>query len=353
MDYVDPVVGGTVWILGAGFSRGLGGPLFRDLFRSDQRIHASGVKLPKSAIDLMGLYRKYADQETAASVGVLWRDPEEFIEVLESAKAPGRARDLLNVQSPGTPDELADLARRLLAVECSQFLRGANPESERWQPYQTWSSDLNKTHTVVSFNYDRVIEMLGNRHATKFYSVVVPTDEVALSRVRHMGCAPVLKLHGSVDWVTRNGRVEQDTSDDLPATAVSGTDIVIAVPGPEKGEFGRRFKEIGSLWRAALEATKNAGRIVFLGYRFPVTDAFARVQFLNAIKFAAKGQRLKRVEIVLGPDERHPDVARMQRLLSFALGHALVPTVHPLYVEDFLSFSHDRVGAEPPADWTD
>lgn len=288
----------------------------------------------------MAAYRKFSNEQTAGPIGVLWRDPEEFIEVLEAAREPGRARYLLNLEDTSTPEEGADMARRLLAVECSQFLRGANPDTERWLPYVTWANYLDKTDTVVSFNYDRVMEIIGTRKATQFYSVVVPTPDVdaTLAHTRQMGCAPVLKLHGSVDWVHRNGKIEQDSSDDLPSRAENGSDLVLAVPGPEKGKFGSRFKEIGSLWRHADQSVQQAARIVFLGYRFPVTDAYARVRFLSAIKFAIKAGKLKAIEIVLGPEDKYGDIARMKGLLSFACGPTIEPTVHPLYVEDFLSF---------------
>ena len=153
-------MGGTVWISGAGFSQGLGAPLFSDLFRSDKRVQASGLTFPDDTLYVPELYRKYTEGGSERA-GVLWRDPEEFIEVLESAaNEEGRSRDLLATVTGLTPDQLVDRARRLLALECSDFLRGANPKTERWQPYRTWVKGLRGEHTVVTFNYDRVLECL-------------------------------------------------------------------------------------------------------------------------------------------------------------------------------------------------
>ena len=344
MEYVDPIRRGTVWFLGAGFSRGLGAPLFRELFVSAERVQASNLNLPPAVGEVLNLYKLHSEG-TRSGMGVLWRDPEEFIDILESARAPGRSKDLLCTISKSDPEALVDAARRLLALECSQFLRGASTDTERWLPYLKWASQFNKTHTVISFNYDRVLEFAQQqkfRDETNFYKIVVPGQDAhdGTSLARNMGCAPVLKLHGSVDWVARNGKIETDASDGLPASVSSGNDLILAVPGPDKGEFGSRFKDIGTLWRNAEDAVKNAGRIVFLGYRFPVTDARARVRFLDAIKFAIKGNMLKTVEIILGPDEKHPDVVRMKQLLSFVCkGSAVAPGVLPLYVEDYLPFS--------------
>jgi hypothetical protein len=340
----NPLTDGTVWILGAGFSRGLGAPLFRELFMSGKRIEASGLSIV-NANDVLVIYRRY----NADSPEVLWRDPEEFIDVLESARRPGRAMALLARAVPNTPaDRLVDAARRILAIECSQFLGGADARTERWDPYLAWGSRLGKGDTVVSFNYDRVLEVLQENHQAECddYKVVVPTgaaEEVAsaVRRVREDDCAPVLKLHGSVDWVAERGGIGTSTSLNLPERVTSGSDIVLAVPGPDKGEIGKHFPGIGALWDQAPSAVRRARRIVFLGYRFPVTDARARVRFLKAIGKAIEGGTLETIETVLGPDEKHPDVARMKGLLSFVCAGARVePQVLPLYVEDFLPFAH-------------
>lgn len=335
--------GGTVWILGAGFSRGLNAPLFRELFMSDRRVAASGLNLPgPDALGVMAVYRKYSE----GSPDVLWRDPEEFIDVLESARKPGRALALLTAATSMAVPQMVDAARRILAIECSHFLRGADPTTERWQPYLMWGSRLGASDTVVSFNYDRVLEVLQNKCPSEcnYYSIIVPTDDVEseVRRARMAKCAPILKLHGSVDWLVTNGRIGIDAGEDLPARASSGSDIVLAVPGPDKGDLGKRFPEIGKLWRHAEDAVSRARRIVFLGYRFPVTDASARVRFLEAIKAAIRGDALQKIEIVLGPDENHPDVARMKGLLSFVCaGTRVTPKVLPLFVQDFLPFSRD------------
>jgi hypothetical protein len=57
---------------------------------------------------------------------------------------------------------------------------------------------------------------------------------------------------------------------------------------------------------AAGLAVSQAERIMFLGYRFPVTDAFARVYFLRAIKKAIDAGTLKTIEIVLWTERARP-----------------------------------------------
>jgi hypothetical protein len=291
---------------------------------------------------VLKIYRKFG----AGSTEVLWRDPEEFIEVLESARQPGRAFALITAATSLNVPVMVDAARRILAIECSQFLRGANLETERWLPYRLWATNLGgNSHTVISFNYDRVLEVLKEKlpEEAHLYRVILPLGDVKaeVANARKMGCAPVLKLHGSVDWLAKGAKIELDAGGDLPGRAPAGSDIVLAVPGPDKGDIGSRFKEIGELWGQAEFALVGARRIVFLGYRFPVTDASARVRLLRAVKVGGAPQK---IEIVLGPDETHRDVVRMKSLLTFVFrGIKVEIKVLPLFVEDFLPYSHHLV----------
>jgi hypothetical protein len=341
----------TVWILGAGFSQALGAPLFKDLFGSDERISTSGLNLPGEPLGVLSLYRSFGPVREGR--GQLWRDPEEFIDVIETARdATSGARRLLEGSYRGirafigvgdrrefTP-MIADVARRLLAVECSLFLRGADPKTERWLPYRRWAPRLTKDDTIVTFNYDRVFELLKENCPTEaaHYRVVVPdgTAQSEISDARSLNCAPILKLHGSVDWIAKDGRIRADPSEDLPATCANGEDLVLAVPGPDKIGVRDRFTDFTVLWSNAREALKYSARVVFIGYRFPQTDAQARVEILTAIK-EASANGLVKVWIVLGPDDKHPDVARMLKLLRFVCPERVEVSVLPLYAEDFLS----------------
>ena len=114
----------TVWILGAGFSQALGAPLFRDLFQSEERIDNSGYQVHPHTTNVLLLYRRFGPRlEGREGRGQVWRNPEEFIDFIESAKsASGGAREFLEGVIGGVPvDLIADIARRMLAIECSIF----------------------------------------------------------------------------------------------------------------------------------------------------------------------------------------------------------------------------------------
>lgn len=338
----------TVWILGAGFSQALGAPLFRDLFRSEERIKTSGLKLPSETFAVLALYRQFGPEASSRGFGQLWRDPEEFIDHVESALAPDGSRNLLQGLLNSVPVEtIADVARRALAVECSLFLRGANPATEKWLPYRIWANRLTGSDTVMTFNYDRVLEVLYAQRLELLkkgtlqvnYAVIAPKTgwENEINEKRALSVAPVFKLHGSVDWVATGETIDVNPAEDLPATCGRGSELVLGVPGPGKIGLRDQFQQVRGLWNSALAAVKEAERIIFLGYRFPPTDARARVEILGNMKLSADEGRLKQIQVVLGPDDRHQDVMRMKHLLSYIYPTGVSVEVVPLYVEDFLS----------------
>jgi hypothetical protein len=286
----------------------------------------------------------------ATDDGVFWRDPEEFLDAVESAAAGSVAsQELLRTDRGDVSiDTLVDMGRRALAIECSHFLRGANLASERWLPYRRWGNGLASRDTVVTFNYDLIPDLLGKVHdrlPDSNLKIVVPSNldlHDAISGIRQRSVAPVLKLHGSVNWLATNGTIAAvDESDDLPITCPRGRDLVLGVPGPGKVGLRDEFKPIATLWAAAMKAIRVASRVVFVGYRFPPTDAQARTEILDAMNTARIDSCLKSVEIVLGPDTNHQDVARVRGLLGFKLPPSMVKVL-PLFAEDFLALDRSE-----------
>jgi hypothetical protein len=150
----------VVWILGAGFSKALGGPLLKDLLRfyprpTVQELHIDLLQhvlrgsteepRTRARIDEMFQVRK-AFNETGEHRQ--WSDAEEFLDFLETAAEEWRnevssrrtglsyVRPILDAirTSAGFDDvqSLASAARRAIAADCSLFLRNAEPDSERW-----------------------------------------------------------------------------------------------------------------------------------------------------------------------------------------------------------------------------
>ena len=214
------------------------------------------------------------------------------------------------------------------------FLERADLEQERWRPYRRWAELLGPRHTIINFNYDRVVEMLSPQNLK-----VAGVDATNVS-----ASFPLLvKLHGSVDWqrcATESDVEIKRSPDQNFAVTCPDDELCIATPGPAKAF---RSAELASLWEIACSALREADRIVFIGYRFPETDALARERLLGAIaqNKGEPGPAILKVEMVLGPDRNHKDVVRLAEMLRVVAdrgrpAQSLVD-VHPLFAEDYFS----------------
>lgn len=171
----------TVWVLGAGFSRPLGGPLLNELFRPRSlrefyQIYPDADYSGDLAASLWQVVRVFNDGRRAH----LWAHAEQFLEMIEiaaEAKTPDRhvlafLTHGVRMGEPGAPDSqgplkitasigtLAQWSRWALAADCGRFLRTASTAYETWEPYRLWAQQLDEDHTVITFNYDLVLERL-------------------------------------------------------------------------------------------------------------------------------------------------------------------------------------------------
>lgn len=208
----------------------------------------------------------------------------------------------------------------------------------------------------MTFNYDRVLELLD------VFDIFVPGEE------RPSGRRPaVFKMHGSVDWRRQKqedgtfayslgrGKAEGASVDPEFALFCPAEEIGIATPGPTK-EIST--KELGPVWNRALEQVVSAETIVFVGYRFPPSDAEAREKLLGAIR-ENKNARLD-LHTVLGPKQQADDVVRLAQMLKAVLRQAgrnesplrtaersYWVASHALYAEDFFTvWSRDLLRPE-------
>lgn len=206
----------TVWLLGSGFSKPLGGPLLRDLFRWQEREdELPWVQLCfRNGVD-SGLwdnaepFMAYVDDGYRGSVFpkrerlqmLIGRSdplPKQQLEVWLTSGDPHLQRH--EIYQRTTLDTFDRKVKRAVAAECSRFLIRAEPkDEERWLPYLRWVDSLRPgIDTVICFNYDQVVEtaLAATSEPNKLWTVV-PNEYGPSQRV------DVLKLHGSVDWRLR------------------------------------------------------------------------------------------------------------------------------------------------------
>lgn len=357
-----------VWVLGAGFSVPLGGPMLKDLLSLESRRDIEDKHPQSNDPGVYWLYhygRKFKDgwlstQDPVGAGENLWEHAEDYLQQLDTAARDGagvlakRLSDVLTgyqrawmsrKQIPYRAVELPAIAahaKRYVAAECISFLDKSKASDEHWQPYQDWASKLGPQDVILTFNYDTVLERISGGRI----GFILDADEWNAQESAHS--APrALKLHGSVNWRwDRAGNKIVRAADDF-AESCKDDELVIATPGPSKQDAVSQ--KLHELWACAEEALSTAEVIVFIGYRFPRTDATARRRLLGAVR-RNQSEELN-LYSVLGPHSE--DTARMTRMLELAcLGRpALVPVAsgsggkvnpifyvaaEPLWAQDFL-----------------
>jgi len=351
---------GTAWILGAGFSRSLGGPLMDELFtdRLRHRMQPWLGDVPENLRvngfhELTRFYQRYDPRTDGPDPNDPrpWSDAEEFLEILDRAVAAGDenaadrriALGLLRERNPNADTEtlarrMAKTARQYLVAALHAFApEGDVARQERWSPYARWAKKLDANDVVLSFNYDRVVERASKeqivparprQQGEKIYDLFEP------------GCPWFIKLHGSVDWRLEPGGSVTQGCDPIDILT-SDVEPAIASPGPMKSRMTSDV--FSSFWKIAEETLRHVRRIIFVGYRMPATDNEAKRRILDAIR--ANQNPALQIHLVLGPDTSHTHVRRLEGLLLWALRGARPPLqdlesrihVEPLGAEDFLT----------------
>src|SRR5258708_581930 len=324
----------TVWVLGSGFSRSLGGPQLDELLSPPTSAFVRALYADNHFIGHNGpgnndvrhateaVRRLYEPHGPSAEVGPrMWRLPEALPRQLDAAGDDEGGPEAKRLRS--TLDALlanggyrgiklsnvSEAARRLVCAACCAFMKQPRIDQEHWDPYRDWARAITFSDAVITFNYDRVLETAGS------FAIVLPGEPPGPT------VTPVYKLHGSVDWKRERLGDGQDKSfrwsrerDREFALNCKGDEIGIATPGPNK----RRVSELlRSVWDGALDRLREANVIVFVGYRFPPSDAEAREKLLGAIR-ENTSQHLE-LHVVLGPDRGVPDVVRLEQLLRYTV----------------------------------
>jgi len=302
------VSGHTVLVTGAGFSKPAGGPLLKDLL--------SPEFLGQSEADpdaLEAIMRLQADPRrdlrSAGSVELL------FTEILRMARTHGEM---------STTDErweggwlLRGLTTHLASVCGDLYVRRRTHLWNTYTRYLRWLRNNSRSLTVVSFNYDLLLEHLFDDIRVRFEygrNTGIEFDSVSrrstTRRALPFRRVQVLKLHGSANWGVCRGCRKAKAQDDMvvafekayiprrnktcPRCKDKRLESGIIPPILEKSGESRHT---GLVWLAARQALRRAREIIVIGYSLPETDAEAR-SLLGEI--AAPPSR-PRITLVCGP----------------------------------------------------
>jgi len=360
--------GQVVWILGAGFSKSLGGLLLPELLseRSRAETLAKFTTLSDHASRVYPLFAKHQRGnpgnrgDRGTGLPVYWEHAEEFLDFVDTAANGNHARAtvLAKELNGASLQAVRESCIRIVAAECELTslvdISSQKTTPESWQPYIRWVSDLNHTHSVITFNYDVLVEKLGERGGpgSPARNSVFGIDGCVSERER----AQIYKLHGSIDWINSTVNPEFFVHNPDPRQQIVSSDLpCIATPGPSKKLHCTTT--LKNVWTRALDTLTRAAVVVFVGYRFPPSDAESRHRLLGALR-QNQSQTGLRVHTVLGPNTGERDTIRLKELLRSTLSETMVEStqiretpgrgnfqviVNPLYAEDFFEVFHPNM----------
>lgn len=353
-----------VWILGAGFSRPLGGPLLSDLFSMKMWREVSYIFPQQFALldsqmseELAGMLcvyllyqhgRKFPDEhlfgyEIKGKGELLYQHAEDFLvklEMLTPHELWSRLRRVAEeqivlkwketdrqdgrgnkIRERGIHNEIVDRAwdivhranhhakteflvasaKRLMAYECSAF------HQEILEAYsKARRNDVIEPYIPYQ-DWGKALVPRDDVVLTFNYDLVfedvVKTPEVEL-----------LKLHGSVDTSMMSGGVKLTAYKTYAILSEQGHVPDIKTPGRSKAQMTAEDK---ALWEKAGAYIEQAEKVVFLGYGLPESDAYARKFLLQHLR--RNRSNLLKIEIVLGQPNFRTE--RLQETLGQALAH--------------------------------
>ena len=287
-----------VVVLGAGFSRSLSStmPLMKDLgeivWKSlGDKLRASGIPAdPCSNLEslLSQLVRRYP-----------WLEGPEYYRNL------------------GYYHKITDL----IANTIIESERGSDKNSENWKAYLRLVGTWHRAQTtVLTFNYDTLVERLANETNIHGYNSITPDmlDPVPILNATYDVGSPfslnaptfsLYKLHGCITWhvhrQSRDGSVHRLPPPDLqwdPRAEMydqeilqNGMDKLIVPPIHDKDDH-YVHPIFGILWADAMKKLKDASRVVFIGYSLPEMDSLA-IQLFRTALWKRKGARVVVVDI--------------------------------------------------------
>jgi hypothetical protein len=293
------LTGHTALVVGAGFSKPFGGPLLRELLTDEFR--AKSRAPPESLRALSVLTQSLPVDGGVPSLESVFTKiwDEQFTDYafrIEGVYWP--ARDLL-----------VTLRLHLGSVMGAVRLDGRKPLTSLLRRYLSGLAKESRSLTVISFNYDTVIEQAFEAEGLLYSygprKCLTFTDRSIERKLdRRTPDAEVLKLHGSVNWgVCRNcneAPIGRDLINAFPHPYVPprnlscqfcGTRYLVPSIVPPVLTKGAALQPLEPFWIRARKALSRAREIVIVGYSLPQADSQA-VSLIGSLDGPLKRPRI-------------------------------------------------------------
>jgi hypothetical protein len=334
-------------IFGAGASRGgldspvsVPPPVDKDFFDIANQLSGHGTpKLAKKVLDdVWQLYRK----TNGIGLETYYRDLETRAIIGEFAKTANQPKNWLRRQK-----ELEELIRRVYVHTTVYDTHASTVQPKRSDIHRNILELLRNKDTVITFNYDLVIEEsfssanLWNpvdgykiktygktRGWTKRWLEDKNYEAGTKSKIR------LLKLHGSLNWelYPTGTAIKLKPRPYLVSTRSGKTrfeKILILAPGWKKEINKNPYKQF---WRTARLQLEKCKTLIILGYSLPETDLLAQSLLAEVVRTReARKMYLKQLHLA---DHNESVKERFVKLFTPALGpHGKVLKYHD--VEEF------------------
>jgi len=151
--------------------------------------------------------------------------------------------------------------------------------------------------TLVSFNYDTVVESLCHRAGKILFHRSAPDNNVIRFAKPHGSASWDLMPYNQTRIIDLDGEPKRDSLDrnplDKDAARERRVDPLLLGAVPLKSELisevaeyyesRRVFDVILGQWRAVADSIRDCDRLVVLGYRFPAEDTYGRFFYREAM----------------------------------------------------------------------
>ena len=299
-----------VYVIGAGFSEGLGYPLMKDILAGLWN-HVGDTEFKQRMVRAMKFYYPNCRGANFPNIEELLSLMVVNQQLLDSSR---------QYEREFAKEDLGNLQHSLLLKVSKWFhciLQGVNPSMAdfRWL-YDFRDRVMRENAVIISFNWDLVLDQLilgENLNASSY----------GLSRTLSEG--PVLlKPHGSLNWFERNpGRFITDKKRTLifhrkrstrvyafrefraPVSTTDREYAPLIVPPVYSKDFAK--PAFTTLWQNCTNFLSTASRVTFIGYSMPATDLHAhlimRCGFHNQLKArltrARRGSPARPAEVIV------------------------------------------------------
>lgn len=316
----------VVIIFGAGASRGgladrkIPPPVDKDFFDiANQLAHHGTPKLAKEVLkDVWELYGR----TNGVGLEAYYRDLETRGIINEFAKSANQPKNWRKRER-----DLVELIRR---VYVETTVDSTTREHLRSKIHEGILTELRKKDTIVTFNYDLMIE-----EALRNADIWNPVDGYGIKTsgktkgwakgwLNHKkgrekrSAIKLLKLHGSLNWQSKPWGIRLQPRPYLVSTRDGKTrfeKISILAPGWKKPIDKNPYRKF---WRAARLQLEKCKTLIVLGYSLPETDLLAQSLLAEVARMRAKRKEYLKQLHLADPDKSVKE--RFVKLFTPALG---------------------------------